>query len=49
MWMGLAEGVDSLPGYADLGVDRLVIPVPALGGNPVEALDKLGTEVIAKQ
>ena len=49
MWMGLAEGVDSLPGYADIGVDRLVIPLPALGGNPVEALDKLGSEVIAKQ
>ncbi len=49
MWMGLAEGVDSLPGYVDLGVDRVVIPVPALGGNPVEALDKLGSEVIAKQ
>lgn len=49
MWMGLAEGVDSLPGYAEIGVDRLVIPAPALGGNPVEALDKLGNEVIAKQ
>ena len=48
MWIP-AMGLDGVSQYRDLGVDRFVIPVPALGGgNPLEALDKLGDEVIAK-
>lgn len=49
MWLGLAEGVDSIKQYEDIGVDRLVILLPALGGKPEDALDKLGDEVISKQ
>jgi hypothetical protein len=42
-------GMDVMAQLADLGVERLVIPVQALGGgNPIEAIDKLGNEVIAK-
>ena len=47
MWIP-AAGIDSVKQYEDLGVSRLVIPVPALGGPPLEALDKLGDELIAK-
>jgi len=48
MWFpGL--GLDSIATFTDLGVERLVIPLPALGGgNPIENLDKLGNDVIAK-
>ena len=45
----LAEGVDSIAQYADLGVDRLVVPLPVLGEKPLEGLDKLANEAIAKQ
>lgn len=47
MWVP-AMGLDSLAKFEDLGVARLVIPLQALGGPPVEALDKLGDEVISK-
>ena len=47
MWMGLAEGADSVSQYADLGVDRLVVPLPALGENPIAGMEKLANEVIA--
>ena len=48
MWIP-AMGMDVMAQLADLGVERLVIPVQALGGgNPIEAIDKLGNEVIAK-
>ena len=47
MWAGVAQGVDGIKPFADLGVERLVVPVFAMGGNPIDALDKLG-EVIAK-
>jgi len=47
MWMGLAEGAESVAKYADLGVDRLVVPLPALGQNPIEGMEKLAEEVIA--
>ena len=47
MWMGLAEGADSVSRYADLGVDRLVVPLPALGENPIAGMEKLANEVIA--
>jgi len=32
----------------EVGVDRLIIPVQALGGPPLEALDKLGNEFLSK-
>jgi probable F420-dependent oxidoreductase len=48
MWMGPAAGEDAIAQFAELGVARLVVPLPALGGNPIEGMDKLG-EVIARQ
>ena len=47
MWIP-AMGLDSLHQFADLGVARLIVPVQALGGNPIDALDGLADDVIAK-
>lgn len=47
MWIP-AMGLDSLHQFAELGVARLIVPVQALGGNPIEALDGLADDVIAK-
>ena len=43
MWFGPAEGEDTVARYRDLGVSRLVAMLPALGKNPIEALDALGS------
>lgn len=50
MWVPQAESADVLPRYAELGVSRLVVPLPALvaGTTPVEGLKRFGGEVIAK-
>lgn len=49
MWVDARAGMDALRRYEDLGVSRLVVPVFALGrGNPLDALDKLGEEVISR-
>ncbi len=49
MWIDVAAGLDALRRYQDLGVSRLVVPIFALGGgNPMDALDKLGEEVISQ-
>ena len=44
------EATDAVAGIsiADLGVARLIVPVQALGGNPIEALDGLADDVLAK-
>jgi len=47
MWIP-AMGLDSLHQFADLGVARLIVPMPALGANPIEALDGLADDVLAK-
>jgi probable F420-dependent oxidoreductase len=47
MWIP-AMGLDSLRQFTDLGVARLIVPVQALGGNPIEALDGLARDVLAK-
>ena len=48
MWMP-AMGLDSISKFRDVGVSRLVVPLQALGvPNPIEGLDKLGTDIIAK-
>ncbi|MBW2314354.1 MAG: LLM class F420-dependent oxidoreductase [Deltaproteobacteria bacterium] len=48
MWMP-AMGLDSLRQFEDLGVGRLVVPLQALGTkNPIEGIEKLGSDVIAK-
>jgi len=48
MWVPAVETVDVVEQYAKLGVDRLIVPLQALGGPPMEALDKLGEDVISK-
>jgi probable F420-dependent oxidoreductase len=48
MWIPAMEGLDVVERYAEAGVDRLIIPLQALGGPPIEALDKLGNEMLSK-
>jgi len=48
MWVPAAEGIDAVKRYADLGVQRLVVPTFAIGGAGVEALDRFGGEVMSK-
>lgn len=49
MWIPAAEGIESVPRYEDLGVDRLVVPIFALGaGDPKENVERFADEVIAK-
>ena len=48
MWFP-AMGMDSIQKFADLGVQRLVVPLQALGAaSPIEGLDKLGSDVVAQ-
>lgn len=48
MWAP-AMGLDSLAKLGDVGVSRVVVPLPALGApNPIDGIDKLGNEVVAK-
>jgi len=48
MWIPAMEGAEFIPRYEELGVDRLIVPLQALGvAEPVAAVEKLG-EVIAK-
>jgi len=43
------SGLDEVKRLEDAGVSRLIVPLFALGGgNPVEGLDKLGAELIAR-
>lgn len=48
MWIPAAEGPDVVKQYEDLGVDRLIVPLQALGGPPLESLDRFGDEMLAK-
>ena len=50
MWIPAMEGPDVVARYAELGVSRLLVPLPALamGGDPIEGMTKFGTEVLAK-
>jgi hypothetical protein len=48
MWVPAAEGIDVVKRYAELGVERLVVPTFAIGGAGVEALDRFSGEVLAK-
>jgi len=48
MWIPPMESIDVVKRYEDLGVSRLVVPLPALGGPPIEALDKMGEEILSK-
>ena len=50
MWIPALEGVDAVPRYAELGVSRLVIPLPALaaGGGAVAGIRRCADEVLSK-
>lgn len=48
MWIPAMEGVDSVSRYRDMGVERLIVPVPALGGDPLEMLPRFADEVLSK-
>jgi len=48
MWAP-AMGLDSISKFRDAGASRLIVPLQAVGGaNPMEGLDQLGSQVIAK-
>lgn len=49
MWMPNPSDLGEVERYADLGVSRLIVPVPALGkGNPVENMKAFSENVISK-
>jgi hypothetical protein len=41
-------GLDAIKAFEDIGVARVIVPVFALDGDPVNGLTRLGTEIIAK-
>lgn len=48
MWAP-AMGLDSLAKLRDVGASRVIVPLQALGGgNPLDGIDKLGSDVVAK-
>lgn len=50
MWIPPLEGADAVARYEELGVSRLVVPLPALAaqGGPIAGLRRFGDEVLAK-
>jgi probable F420-dependent oxidoreductase len=49
MWFPNAEDLSDVEKYAEMGVGRLIVPVPALGkGNPVDNLKAFSEKVISK-
>jgi len=50
MWMPGVEGVDAVPRYAELGVSRLVVSLPAIAGagDPLGAIERFTDEVLSK-
>ena len=47
MWPGTG-GVNAVDNFLNIGVDRLVVPLQALGDDPLEGLNRLADEVITK-
>ncbi len=47
MWPG-ADGIEALQLLAKAGVHRAVVPLMALGANPMEGIQRLGKEVIPR-
>ncbi|MEH6581748.1 MAG: LLM class F420-dependent oxidoreductase [Halioglobus sp.] len=41
-------GLDAIKAFEDIGVSRVIVPVFALGRNPLEGLAKFGDDIIAK-
>jgi alkanesulfonate monooxygenase SsuD/methylene tetrahydromethanopterin reductase-like flavin-dependent oxidoreductase (luciferase family) len=49
MWFPNAANLSDVETYADMGVGRLVVPLPALGkGNPAENLRAFSENVLSK-
>ena len=49
MWFPNPEDLSDVDRYADMGVSRLITPLPAIvKGNPVESLQAFGENVLAK-
>jgi hypothetical protein len=51
MWIPAVEGLDAVPRYTDLGVSRLVVPLPAIaggGGGPVDAVKRFADETLSQ-
>jgi probable F420-dependent oxidoreductase len=49
MWFPNAEDLSDVERYADMGVGRLIVPLPALGaGNPVDNLKAFRENVLSK-
>jgi len=49
MWLPNPSDLGDVERYADLGVSRLIVPVPALGkGNPAENMKTFAENVISK-
>lgn len=49
MWFPNAEDLSDVDRYTELGVGRLVVPLPAIvKGNPVESLQAFGQNVLSK-
>jgi len=50
MWIPAMEDLDVVRRYADLGVARLLVLLPALamGGDPIEGMTRFGEETLAK-
>lgn len=47
MWPA-SNGLDGLRALADAGVHRAVVPLMALGANPLDGINRLGSEVIGR-
>ena len=48
MWT-LKGGLDTVREYADMGVHRLIVPIPAMGEtNPMDGLARLREDVISQ-
>jgi probable F420-dependent oxidoreductase len=50
MWIPAMEDASVVARYAELGVARLLVPLPALamGGDPIEGMSRFADEVLAK-
>jgi len=50
MWIPPLEGVDTVPRYQELGVSRLLVPLPALaaGAGPIDGIRRFADEVLSK-
>jgi probable F420-dependent oxidoreductase len=49
MWFPNAEDLSDVSRYADMGVSRLIVPLPALGaGNPIDNLKAFRENVLSK-